>query len=60
VLSGPIPDAACKGIHAICGYSGCEVVEMKVQKDHVHLVVMVPPRVTILDLMGGVKGQTSM
>ena len=60
VLGGPIRDAAREGIHAICGYAGCEVVEMNVQRDHVHLIAMVPPKVAISDLMGRVKGQTSM
>jgi putative transposase len=33
---------------------------MNVQRDHVHLIAMVPPKVAISDLMGRVKGQTSM
>lgn len=33
---------------------------MNVQKDHVHLVAMIPPKVSISDLMGRVKGQTAM
>jgi len=49
-----------KGIHAICGYSGSEVIEMNVQKDHVHLIVMVPPKIAISDLMGRLKGQTAI
>ena len=36
------------------------MVEMNVQEDHVHLIVMVPPKVSISDLMGRVKGQTSI
>ena len=48
------------GIQAICGYAGCEVGGLNVQKDHIHLVVMVPPKIAISDLMGRVKGQTSM
>ena len=59
VLDGPVRDAAYKGIHSICGYSGSEVVEMNVQKDHIHLVVMVPPKIAISDLMGRLKGQTA-
>ena len=35
-------------------------MELNVQKDHVHLVLMVPPKVSISDLMGRLKGQTSM
>ena len=56
IFDGPIKDAAYNGIHAICGYAGCEVVEMNVQNDHVHLVVMVPPKLAISDLMGRLKG----
>ena len=48
------------GIEAICGYAGCEVNKSNVQGDHVHLVVMVSPRISISDLMGRVKGQTSI
>ena len=33
---------------------------MNVQKDHIHLIVMVPPKVAISDLMGRVKGQTAI
>jgi putative transposase len=57
---GPIREAAHTGIHAICGYAGCEVIELNVQRDHVHLMVMIPPKVAISDLMGRVKGQTSI
>jgi putative transposase len=45
---------------AICGYAGCEVVELNIQPDHVHLVVMVPPKLSISDFVGRLKGQTSM
>ncbi len=60
VLVGPIQEAAYTGIQAICGYVGCEVVELNVQRDHVHLILMIPPKVAISDLMGRVKGQTSI
>ena len=60
VLDGPVRDAAYKGIHSIWGYSGSEGVEMNIQKDHVHLVVMVPPKIAISDVMGRLKGQTAI
>jgi len=60
ILGGPVREAAESGIQAICGFAGCEVVELSVQRDHVHLVVMVPPKVAISALMGRLKGQTSM
>ena len=60
ILTGPIGQKVAEGVEAICGYAGAEVVELNVQKDHVHLIVMVPPKVSISELMGRVKGQTSM
>ena len=38
----------------------CEVVELNVQADHVHLLVMVPPKVSISDLVGILKGRTAI
>jgi putative transposase len=39
---------------------GCEVTEMNVQSDHVHMVVMIPPKLAVSDVMGRLKGQTAM
>jgi putative transposase len=55
-----VRQAAEDGVQAICGYAGCEVVELNVQPDHVHLVLMIPPKVAVSDLLGRLKGQTSI
>jgi putative transposase len=55
-----VKEAAENGIMAICAYAGCEVNGLNVQPDHVHLVVMIPPKLSISDLLGRLKGQTSM
>ena len=60
VLDGPIRDAAFKAIHLLCEYSDSEVFEMNVQKDHIHLAVMVPPKFAISELMGRLKGLTAI
>jgi putative transposase len=39
---------------------GCEITEMNVQNDHVHMVVMIPPKLAVSDVMGRLKGQTAM
>ena len=36
---------------------GCKVVELNVQLDHVHLVIKVPPKLSISSLMGSLKGK---
>lgn len=60
ILVGAVKEAAEVGIQAICGFAGCEVVELNVQRDHVHLVVMIPPKVSVSNLVGRLKGQTSI
>jgi putative transposase len=55
-----VKESAEAGIQAICGYAGCEVVELNVQRDHVHLVVMIPPKLSVSELLGRLKGQGSM
>ena len=46
------------GIQAIVRFAGCEVVELNVQADYVHLALMIPPKVS--ELLGRLKEQTSM
>ena len=39
---------------------GCEVVELNVQPEHVHLVAMVPPKLAISEYMGRLKGKSAI
>ena len=39
----------------ISGFAGCEVLELNVQADHVHLVVMIPSNVSV-SFIGPVEG----
>ena len=43
-----------------CQQLGCDVIEMNVQVDHVHLLLKVPPRLSISELMGVLKGRTAI
>ncbi|WP_412034567.1 IS200/IS605 family transposase, partial [Vibrio cholerae] len=38
----------------------CEVLELNVQPDHVHLVAIIPPKVSISTLMGVLKGRVQL
>ena len=37
-----------------------EVVELNVQPDHVHILAMVPPKISISDFVGTMKGRTAI
>jgi putative transposase len=38
----------------------CEIVELSVQDDHVHLLIKVSPKIAISKLMGVLKGKTAI
>ena len=60
ILSGPIGREVHKCVMVFSQKLGCEVVELNVQVDHVHLLVKVPPKVSISELMGVLKGRTAI
>jgi putative transposase len=60
ILTGPVGKEVHNCIRVFCGQKGCEVLELNVRPDHVHLLVMVPPKISISDLMGILKGRTAI
>jgi putative transposase len=59
ILSGKIGYEVENCIRAFTAHQGFEVIELSVQIDHVHLLVMVPPKVFISGFVGTVKGRTA-
>ena len=47
-------------IKQLCEWKKVDVKEMNVQEDHVHMVVSIPPKVSISELMGILKGKTAI
>ena len=60
ILKGEIKDEVEYCIRTFSGQKGCIIEELNVQLDHVHLLVMVPPKVSISDLLGILKGRTAI
>ncbi len=44
-------------IYILCGIKIGEVLELNIQPDHVHLVVIIPPKISISTLMGHLKAE---
>ena len=38
----------------------CEIIELNVQIDHVHLLVMIPPKISISSYVGQMKGRVAI
>jgi len=60
VLKGPVAEEVFNCIQVFAGRLGCEVVELNVQPDHVHLLVKIIPKVSISEFMGAIKGRTAI
>ena len=60
ILSGAVAEEVGRCIRTFSEQLKCEIVEMNVQIDHVHLLVMIPPKIAVSDYVGSVKGRTAI
>ncbi len=60
VLRGAIRELLERDIRGISEWLGAEILELNVQEDHVHVVVSIPPKVSVSEYMGTVKGRTAI
>ena len=60
VLSGHVGIEVERCIRLFCDQLHCGIVELNVQTDHVHLLVRIPPKVSVSQLMGVLKGRTAI
>ena len=60
VLTDTVAEEVENCIRAFSEQQGCEVVQLNVQVDHVHLLSLVPPKVSISGYVGTLKGRTAI
>ena len=56
VLVGPIGKRVRDLIREVCGSHDVHILKGHISKDHVHLLVSIPPKVTISRLVQALKG----
>ncbi len=44
----------------LCKYKGVEIIEGAVCADHVHMCVSIPPKISISNFMGYLKGKSTL
>ena len=59
VLAGELQATVYRGLHSECEKLGVDVVALGGIEDHVHLLVRLPPAVSLAELMRQCKGSTS-
>ena len=59
VLVGPVGMRLRELVREVCGASDVHILKGHVSKDHVHLLLSIPPQVTISRLVQRLKGKTA-
>jgi putative transposase len=60
ILGGEIGREVGDCIRTFSAQKEVEILEMSIQPDHIHLVTMIPPKVSISDYCGIIKGRTAI
>lgn len=60
ILTGAVRREVFECIQVNSSRLDCQVIELNIQSDHVHLLIKVPPKQSISDLMGTLKGRTAI
>ena len=60
VLYGKVREDVREIISTLCKYKSVEIIAGAVCSDHVHLSVAIPPKFSVSDFMGYLKGKSSL
>ena len=47
-------------IKQLCGYKGVEIIEGHLMPDHIHMLVSIPPKISVSSFRGYLKGKSSL
>ena len=47
-------------IKQLCGYKGVEIIEGHLMPDHIHMLVSIPPKISVPSFMGYLKGKSAL
>ena len=47
-------------IKTLCSYKGAEIIEGHLMPDHVHILVSIPPKLSVAEFMGYLKGKSAL
>lgn len=47
-------------IRKLCQYKGVEIIEVEACPDHIHMLLSIPPKFSIAQIMGYLKGKSSL
>ena len=60
IIYGKIKKDVGKILRDLCERKGIEIIEAELCKDHVHMLVRIPPKYSVSEIMGYLKGKSSL
>lgn len=60
ILTGGLKEQVEEDISKLCDWKDVEILELSVQPDHVHLVCSIPPKLSVSEFMGFLKGKLAI
>ena len=60
VIYGQIKADVAEILSMLCKRKGIEIIEAECCKDHIHMLVRIPPKYSISEIMGYLKGKSSL
>ena len=60
VIYGKIKSDIGIMLRKLCEYKGVEIIEAEACKDHIHMLVSIPPKYSVSQIMGYLKGKSSL
>ena len=60
IMYGKIKSDIGMMLRKLCEYKGIEIIEAEACKDHIHMLVSIPPKYSVSQIMGYLKGKSSL
>jgi putative transposase len=60
IIYGKIKADIGQMLRKLCEYKGIEILEAEACKDHIHMLVSIPPKYSVAQIMGYIKGKSSL
>ena len=60
IIYGKIKADIGQMLRKLCEYKGIEILAAEACKDHIHMLVSIPPKYSVAQIMGYIKGKSSL
>lgn len=60
IIYGKIKQDIGQMLCKLCEYRGVEIIEAEASKDHIHMLVSIPPKYSVAQIMGYLKGKSNL